>query len=61
MEERIAFAIISIGIGYIIKTLSDIRKEAKEGRKKLHEQMENVTNNMTQIQSFHKVNHPGQL
>ena len=53
--------LITIGVGYLIHGQHSIRKEAKEGREALHKKLNPLLDRMTQIETFHKVNHPGQI
>ena len=57
---KILAAIILLGITAILNGQRITRKEAKEGRRDLHEKINPVLDIIIELTTFHKVNFPDQ-
>ena len=57
----LAFSVIAVGVGFLLKGQKSIEKKAREGREKLHEKFDKSSNTLTKIVQCHNINHPGQL
>ena len=70
--QKIAYVVIVVGLGNLVKGQKAIQKEAKEGRTKIHVRIDEVIKDlgmrvgkvetkMSIIETLHNMNHPKQL